>query len=133
MKTAILFAILFSSTRLTAIETNSQLPVTISSLKPTADAFSFVRGHKLGKGHAIQWSMASNAGIESFIVQSTSEDPNDPYSNWYTVGNVINNNKNLYRITDVNPYPGIVYYRVIAVFTGNRPTITSDIYAATVR
>lgn len=132
MKTAILCAVLFSSTHVSAVEPHSKLPVTIFQIKPTSVVFSFVRGHKLGRGHSVQWSMVSNAGIDHFEVQRTYEDPSDIYSNWYIVGNVNNSNANVFKITDQSVLPGIINYRIIAVLTGNNGTVISDIYTTTI-
>jgi len=130
MKIAILCAALFVSTGLTA---EPQIHVTTqvnqSQVNPS---FNFIRGHKQGKGHAIQWSMSSNTGIERFEVQYTYEDPMDIYSNWYTIGIVNNTNANINRFTDMGALPGVINYRVIAVMSNNAGTVCSGNYSCTI-
>jgi len=132
MKTAILCVALFSSTQVTAIETHSNLPITIPETKPTTVIFNFVRGHKLGNAHSVQWSMASNAGIERCEVESTYEAPTGSYSNWYIVGNVNNFNANMFKFADYSVLPVIINYGIVAVLTKNMGTVISDIYTTTI-
>ena len=132
MKTTIIFAILLSASQFTTVQAKSTLPLTVSQAKPAAVAFSFLRGHTAGKGYSLQWSMVSNAGIESFEVQSTYEDPYDEYSNWETAGDVMNTNQKLFKFTDLDPLPGIISYRVVAVIEANKGTVVSDIYTVTI-
>ncbi len=133
MKTTIIFAILLSATQLTTVQAKSTLPLTISQSKPTAVAFSFLRGHTAGKGYSLQWSMVSNTGIESFEVQSTYEDPYDTYSNWETLDNVMNTNQKIFKFTDLAPMQGIISYRIIAVLSENKGTVSSDIFTTTIQ
>ncbi len=132
MKTTIIFAILLSAIQVSTVQAKSTLPLTISQSKPAAVAFSFLRGHKSGKGYSLQWSMVSNAGIQSFEVQSTYEDPYDVYSNWETVGDMMNTNQKIFKFTDDAPMPGIISYRIVAVLSGNSATVESAIYTTTI-
>jgi len=130
MKIAILCAALFVSTQVTAEApvSHSQL-TTVSMPNPN---FNFIRGHKQGRGHSIQWSMNSNAGIERFEVQYTYEDPNDIYSNWYTIGTVNNSNAQVNRFTDMGALPGVINYRVIAILSNNAGTVCSGLYTCVI-
>ncbi len=132
MKTAFLCAILFCSFSVSAVENQSNFPFKVCQLKPTSVDFSFVRGHKNGKGHSLQWSMTNNSGIESFEIQSTYEDPTDPYSNWYTVGNVINTNQKMFRFTDQTVLPGIINYRIVAIMSSYSGTVVSPFYTTVI-
>ena len=132
MKTAFLFAILFCSISVSAVENQSYLPFTGCQLNPTSVDFKFVRGHKTGKGHSLQWSMTNNTGVESFEIQSTYEDPTDPYSNWYTVGNVANTNQKMFRFTDQTVLPGIINYRIVAIMSSFSGTVVSPLYTTVI-
>jgi hypothetical protein len=127
MKIAILAAALCVSTQLPATGLPSA-PVQPSIHQPSATpAFSFVRGHKQGKGYNIQFSMTSNAGIDHFEIEYTYEDATDPYSNWYVCGRLNNTNLNVNRFTDMGALPGTINYRVIAYMTSGG-TVTSAPY-----
>src|SRR4051794_13142881 len=126
MKTPILCAFLLGATQLTTFQEKSTPPPLISQAKTGPATFSYLRGHKSGKGHSLQWSMVSNSGVESFQVQSTYEDPYDAYSNWQTIGNVPNSKLNIFKFTDQAPMTGIINYRVIAELSGNDETVVSE-------
>ena len=130
MKIAILCAALFVSAQVTA-----EPPVSLSPLTAVSQAnpnFTFIRGHKQGRGHSIQWSMTSNAGIDRFEVQYTYEDPGDIYSNWYTIGTVNNSNAQVNRFTDMGAIPGVINYRVVAIMSNNSGTVCSGHYTCTI-
>ncbi len=133
MKTIMLFFTLCCSLHVLAVEKKHPQHTTLSESKPVNVVFSFVRGHKLGKGHSVQWSMISNAGIDHFILESTYEDPYDMYSNWNTVGIIINTNTNINKYTDQSVMPGNINYRVIAVLSGSGGVVVSEIYTALIR
>ena len=48
--------------------------------------FSALRGHRQGKGTMLMWSMMNNSIYQDFKIESTYEDPTDPYSVWVTRG-----------------------------------------------
>jgi hypothetical protein len=130
MKIAILCAALLVSTQLTAEPPVTEKPLTsVSQVNPN---FSFLRGHKQGRGYNIQWSMTTNAGIERFEVQYTYEDPMDVYSNWYTIGTVNNSNAQMNRFTDMGALPGIINYRVIAIMSNNGGTVCSGYHTCVI-
>ena len=134
MKIAILCALFFGTTNYHSVEAEPITPVTISQSKTEPVVFSFVRGHKLGKGFSVQWSMAASDGVDRFEVQSTYEDPNDVYSNWYTVGTANNSrHSNIFRMTDNTVLPGIISYRVVAIMSTARGYIVSPIYTTVIK
>ncbi len=99
----------------------------------TVTTFEFLRGHKQGKqGHALQWSMTTNAGIDHYEIQCTYEDPNDEYSNWTILGIAMGSRANIVKFTHQNVMPGFISYRVIAVLSAGRSSITSGIYSTTI-
>ena len=82
--------------------------------KTQAADFSFFRTHRQGKGVAASWGITSSAGVASFKLQKTYEDPNDIYSEWQEVASGGCNGSKSYKCTDGNVSPGFVNYRVIA-------------------
>jgi hypothetical protein len=71
MKIAILCALFFGATNFNPVEAQSFRSPVHSDSKTAPVVFSFVRGHKLGKGFNVQWSMGTNVPVERFEVQST--------------------------------------------------------------
>ena len=76
--------------------------------------FSALRGHRQGKGTMLMWSMMNNSIYQDFKIQSTYEDPTDPYSVWITRGIVNNDGANMHQFRDANVLPGTLYYRIYA-------------------
>ena len=93
--------------------------------KKVTDTFSFLRTHRQGKGAVVTWGFSST-NASGFTVERTNEDPTDPYSVWICVGNCPNNSSRSYKVTDSDPFPGLINYRVIAVMNDGS-TITSDV------
>jgi hypothetical protein len=93
--------------------TNSQ---TAFFTKPAPNTeFGDIHLHKQGQGVKIQWSMLTNAGVSSYAVQVTYEDPLDQYSNWTTKGTVTGNSKKMMMFTDnTDVFSGDAYYRIVA-------------------
>ena len=133
MKIAILCAVFFSSTQFTPVEAQEKSSAAISQTKTAPVAFNFVRGHKQGKGYSVQWSVSSATSVESFEIQSTYEDPNDDYSNWYTVGTMNGKRGNVFQFNDLNVLPGMISYRIVAVIAGARGTITSPVFTTAIK
>lgn len=131
MKTRTLCTIVFFFTMFATIPTNAKVIVSKTPTSTAYTSFIFLRGHKAGKGFSLQWSMASNLGFQNFQVESTYEDPNDPYSNWTVKGFVTNNGLKIFKFTDISPLPGIINYRVIAILPGNAGNIVSNIFTTT--
>lgn len=96
----------------------------ISQNSMLAAEFGDIHIHKQGKGVKIQWSMQNSAGVTSYEVQVTYEDPLDQYSNWTTKGTVAAGKKML-MFTDTNDVlVGDAYYRIVA--TSASGDITSN-------
>jgi hypothetical protein len=114
MKNTILLAAVIAcshvSTSSKALNTNPVITVS----KVTAPAFSFLRGHRQGKAISLTWGVSSHAGIYSFDVESTYEDPNDPYAVWEMKGTVSCGNNRSFRFMDNNVLPGRMHYRIVA-------------------
>jgi hypothetical protein len=133
MKTFILTAIVFSCTAIFA----SVAPVPVSPAngthvaKSVETAFSFIRGHKQGTSYNIQWGMNNNFGVSSFIIESTYEDPYDPYSVWATIGTMPCTNSPIFKFSDSPQLPGSLSYRVTAVLNDSR-TVVSAIHTIVV-
>ena len=87
--------------------------------------FSFVRGHRQGKGATITWGFTSS-NANGFTVQRTYEDPNDPYSVWENVCDVGCNGSKSYKHNDQTVFPGFVNYRIVAAMNDGS-TETSDL------
>jgi hypothetical protein len=96
-----------------------------ASAKKTTDTFSFVRTHRQGKGAVVTFAFSST-NASGFTVQRTNEDPTDPYSVWIEVGTCACNSSRSYKMSDPNPFPGLINYRVIAVMNDGN-TVTSDV------
>ena len=77
--------------------------------------FSFFRTHRQAKGVAASWGVTSSAGVVSFKVQRTYEDPTDTYSEWTEVASGGCNGSKSYKCHDGNVSPGFVNYRVLAL------------------
>jgi hypothetical protein len=93
--------------------------------KKVADTFSFLRTHRQGKGAVVTFAFSST-NASGFTVQRTNEDPTDPYSVWIEVGTCVCNSSRSYKVSDANPFPGLINYRVIAVMNDGN-TVTSDV------
>ena len=89
----------------------------------TTDSFSFIRCHRQGKGIAVTWGFNS-ANVVSFAVQRTDQDPTDQYSVWECVCNQDANSSRSYKYHDINVYPGLMTYKVVALMNDGN-TITS--------
>jgi hypothetical protein len=132
MKIAILVASLFVSTQVSAVEFPA-IPQQPTVSQQSTPGFAFVRGHKQGKGYSIQWSLTSNTGVANYEVQSTYEDPTDPYANWFTVGTVTNSNRPIHSYADMSVLPGIINYRIVANLSNNGGQVVSDIYTCVIQ
>lgn len=126
MKTLILLGIFTYATQFALADINKPAPP-VTEIKAFSASFKFIRGHKQGKNITVNWGMHNNAGICNFIVESTYEDPNDPYSVWGTIGVIPCTNSPIFKLTNYPELPGTLNYRVIAVMDDNS-TVTSGIY-----
>lgn len=91
----------------------------------TTDTFSFLRTHRQGSGAVVTWAFSST-NASGFTVQRTNDDPTDPYTLWTEVGNCACNSSRSYKVSDPNPIPGLVNYRVVALMNDGS-TVTSDV------
>ncbi len=128
MKNVLLGICLIMALTSNASVSNSSFPIRPYSVS----AFDFLQGHKQGTGFALQWKMGDNVGVSRYEVESTYEDPYDIYSNWTAEGSVNDPKKGSIKFLDNTIYPGVVSYRVRAVFINGRPAEVSDIYITTI-
>jgi len=108
-------ALILSSTTFSspAISPDTKEAVKVEAAQ--AADFSFFRTHKQGKkGVAATWGVTSSAGVVSFKLEKTYEDPNDTYSEWQVVTSGACNGSRSYKCNDVNVAPGLINYRVKA-------------------
>ncbi len=129
MKTIMLITALLCGAHFSVHAKSPETVLPVAEVTPPV-SFSFIRGHKQGKNHAINWGMDlhENTGISHFVVVCTYEDPNDIYSVWRTVGMIPATARTpIFKIIDTPVLPGTLSYRVIAVLSDNS-TITSDLY-----
>lgn len=116
-----------------AFNSNASTPGSVFPLKNvTASAFEFLQGHKQGTGFALQWKVSNSLDVSSYEIESTYEDPFDIYSNWAVEGTVTNPKKGAEKFLDGSVWPGVVSYRVKAMFTNGRPAEVSDILTVTI-
>ena len=94
-------------------------------------SFSFLRVHSTGNGFNIQWKLNSASDVQSFLIESTYEDPTDPYSVWEVRGRV-NLAPGVNMFKDNNLWPGIINYRVTAVTNGNTSVAVSEVLTFTI-
>ena len=78
--------------------------------------FAQLKGHRQGSGAMLMWSMMNNAVFQDYRIESTYEDPTDPYSVWSIRGYVENDGGRMHQFRDANLLPGTVYYRIYARF-----------------
>lgn len=127
MKTLIILGIITYATHFALADTHKTSAL-FSQTQAAAASFKFIRGHKQGKNITVNWGMNNNSGIRNFIVESTYEDPYDPYSVWGTEGIIPCTNSPIFKFTNFPELPGALNYRVVAVMDDNS-TVTSEIYS----
>ena len=93
--------------------------------KKVTDTFSFLRTHRQGKGAVVTFGFSST-DASSFTVQRTNDDPTDPATLWFDIGTCVCNSSRSYKVSDSNPFPGLINYRVIALMNDGS-TVCSDI------
>ena len=128
MKQIILFSALAFSVISTAFTPAKIQP--LNSNQSVAPAFfndfSFVRGHRQGKGITLTWGLIANTNLIGFDIVKTNQDPADPYSVWDYAGSVSGSDTRSFKYTDMNVLPGSTHYRITAWFSDSRSS-TSDI------
>lgn len=135
MKTSILIipaaaAILSLSSFAPGVEVPSQANQLAYSTQNSA--FSFFRTHPNGKGITATWGMATASRVLEFSVQRTYEDPTDIYACWEDLAVIPNNAKRSSTYNDKDIFPGIVSYRIVALFDDGS-TETSEISSVRIR
>ncbi len=116
-----------------AFNSNASTPGSVFPIKRvTVSAFEFLQGHKQGTGFALQWKVSNSLDVTSFEVESTYEDPYDIYSNWSLEGTINDPKKGAVKFLDGSVLPGVISYRVNALFANGRPTEVSEIFIATI-
>lgn len=94
-------------------------------------SFERLHGHKQGTGYALQWKFANSSAVDHYEIESTYEDPFDIYSNWYTAGTA-NHRNGVIKYVDYAVLPGVISYRIKAVFANGNPNEVSEVYIATI-
>lgn len=115
-----------------AINSNASAPGSVLPFRKVSSAFEILQGHRQGSGYALQWRLANNTNVTRYEVESTYEDPFDQYSNWTLSGTVIDAKKGMIKFVDGSVLPGVISYRVKAMYTNGRPTEVSEIFIATI-
>ncbi len=89
-------------------------------------SFTALHGHRQGSGIMLMWSMSNNQYVTQYRIESTYEDPTDPYSVWINKGTVQNSRNGMQQFTESTVLPGTMYYRIYARLN-NGNVICSDI------
>lgn len=110
-------ALILSSTTFSAPAISPETKEVVKVKQAQNTDFAFFRTHRQGKGITATWGVTSSAGVVSFSVQKTYEDPYDPYSEWTEVSSNGCNGSRSYKCTDLNVSPGFINYRVVAQLT----------------
>ena len=111
---AAIIILLLSAWTMPATNEKSVSALSVTKEKKFPPEFAFFRTHRQGKGVAASWGITSSAGVASFKLERTYEDPTDIYSEWQEVASGGCNGSKSYKCTDGNVSPGFVNYRVIA-------------------
>ena len=122
--TALLFAAAWTSPGYFKNEPADVAEVSVTKIQSAG--FSFFRTHRQGKGITASWGANSSAGVVSFSLQKTYEDPSDPYAVWEEVSSTPCNGSRSYKCTDNNVFPGFISFRVTALMSDGS-TIESPI------
>ena len=135
MKTSILIipaaaAILCMSSFAPGVAAPNEVKQATYSTQTTA--FAFLRTHPNGKGITATWGMATASRVLEFSVQRTYEDPSDTYAYWEDLAVIPNNAKRSCTYADTDVFPGIVSYRIVALFDDGS-TETSEISSVRIR
>ena len=114
-------AVVISAMIITAVpsivaEKSSTTTATAKIEQAPSPSFAFFRTHRQGKaGITADWGVTSDAGIGSFSVLRTYEDPTDPYAYWEVVSSIPSNSSRSYKCTDNDVFPGFISYCIVAV------------------
>lgn len=127
MKTAIFFAITLFSLISKANDTYANQPGLVFTHFTSPITFAFIRGTQTGHGYNLQWKLSASAGVKNLIIESTYEDPADPYSVWQTKA-VVGITNGVNKFSDQNTLPGIINYRITTIANDNSTLAVSDIF-----
>lgn len=130
MKNAILLGGVFAFLQINTHAIPLKNDLTIFQTK-AAPAFTFLRVHETANTYNLQWK-TTGSGIQSFVIESTYEDPTDPYSVWQTRG-MVNQSPGVNMFKDKNLWPGIINYRITALSVNNTAIAVSEILTFTVQ
>ena len=112
----VLSAMIIAAVPFTVAENSSTTRGDAKIEQVQSTSFAFFRTHRQGKaGITATWGVTSEAGISSFSVLRTYEDPTDPYAYWEVVSSIASNSSRSYKCTDDNVFPGFISYCVVAV------------------
>src|SRR5687768_14742971 len=119
MKTKILFAsaliIMMNAAWVVPVKAPAKKVLQVKTAMTPSGHFSFFRTHRQGReGIAATWGVPSSSGISAYILQKTYEYP-DEYATWENVYEVQCNGARSYGTIDLNVFPGLVNYRVLAM------------------
>ena len=126
MKITMILAALLACFQISNARTIQAERTVISVAKSVTPSFSFVRGHRQGKGTSVTWAMDSNDQIVSFDIECTTQDPTDPYSVWEFKGSVSASRSHMFTFKDTMVLPGILNYRITA-YLADGTSVTSAI------
>jgi hypothetical protein len=82
--------------------------------------FNYFRTHRQGKGITATWSV-NTQNVVQFVVQRSYDGDFYEYA-----GSVNFSNSNSFKFTDENVFPGVIYYRIVAI-KSDATTETSDV------
>ncbi len=106
-------ALILSATTFSAPAISPETKEVVKVKQAQSTDFAFFRTHRQGKGITATWGVTSDAGVVSFTVKKTYEDPYDPYTEWEEVSSSGCNGSRSYKCTDVNPSAGVANYKVV--------------------
>jgi hypothetical protein len=129
MKTQIVLlsmAMLAINSPQTVLRVNSPENASKTMGKPQSTDFAFFITHSQCKAVTAVWGVTSIADIGCFMVQRTSQDPNDLDAFWEDLNYMPSTADRWYRWTDENVPPGSVSYRILA-FLYDGTTMSSSV------
>jgi hypothetical protein len=125
---AVIISAMISTAPATYVADNSSTTKETAKIEQVeTTGFAFFRTHRQGKaGITASWGLTSNAGVISFSVLRTYEDPTDPWAYWEEVSSVPCNSSRSFKCTDNNVFPGFISYCIVAVMSDGS-TVQSEI------
>jgi hypothetical protein len=83
-----------------------------------SESFSYFRAHRQGKGVSLAWSLPSTQITEFVVERSYDGDYYEPLAFVPSTGTAC-------RYSDTDVFPGIIYYRVVAVHASGGTTVSA--------